>query len=412
MKRWIINSLLDLDFYKLTMGQFVWRFFPDIEVRYALRVRSRNIRLREVIDESELRAELDHVRTLTFTKEEIDWLATLEIGGKKIFSPEYLASLTSVRLPRYRLEREIGGAYRLEFFGPWPKAIFWETIALSIVSELYYRTRLSETPRRKIKVNLEGRRRLMAKIEALKARPDISFADFGTRRRFSGAWQEFVIDELRKHLPKQFLGTSNVLASMKRGMTPIGTYAHELPMVLAGIQDGNPEAMRKSQIEVLNLWWELYGFHLSVALPDTYGSDFFLHTLPKVHAENWKGMRQDSGDPIAFGEKLISFYESVGIDPKRKLLLPSDGLTVGEMTRIADHFAGRIMYRFGWGTDLMNDLGFELPISMVVKPIEADGHDLVKFSDNLAKVSGKPSAAMRYAEVFGYNETYEEACVY
>jgi nicotinate phosphoribosyltransferase len=246
---------------------------------------------------------------------------------------------------------------------------------------------------------------LLKKIKALTAfylaRNELTFCDFGTRRRFSREWQDYVVGVLVEDMPKgQFLGTSNTYLAQKYNLLPMGTSAHEMFMVMAGIMHDSDHEIRASHNQVLREWWTRYGMGLSIALTDTYGTDFFFRDMSEEQARNWKGLRQDSGDPIAFGHSALAFYKNRKIDPKEKILIFSDGLEVPRMMHIAEHFFGKIKTSFGWGTNLTNDLGM-LPLSLVIKVVEANGNGTVKISDNPAKATGKPEDIERFKRIFG-----------
>ncbi len=403
-KKWIINSLLDIDYYKLSMAQLAFLRFKDVQSVFAFKNRTKSVRITERVDEKELRAEMDHVRKIKgITDEEADYLKSC-----KIFGRDFIDFLKNLALPEYSIEKD-GGDFIIRFKGNWPETTLWETICLSILSELYNRSLLSGMTRReKESVFEEGARRLSEKIEILKRHPEAIIIEFGTRRRFSGDWQERVLGGLVEEIPDQLLGTSNTLLAMKYNLPPIGTFAHEMDMMYSGIFH---EDIKGSHNKVLRHWWDQYGFDLSIALTDTYGSDFFFKDMTKEQAEKWKGLRHDSGDPIEFGEKAIKFYKEHGIDPKEKLLVFSDGLDVDKIIAIAEHFKGRIKFVFGWGTNLTNDLGFK-SLSLVVKVIEANGHGTVKLSDNLAKAIGKPEDIKKFKKIFEHTVTLDETCVY
>lgn len=400
---WIITSLLDTDFYKFTMGQVVFRHFRNVPVKYAFENRTESIPLARLVAESELRRQLDHFRELRFHPSEIHYLRGTNEYGAQLFSEEYLAFLENLKIPAYELTRE-GDQFRLEFPGTWSEAIYWETPALAILTELTMRALLrrdySEFERDTIFAR--GKLKLLEKIQLLKEHPEVTFSDFGTRRRFSREWQDYLVAALTRELPGQFIGTSNVLFAMKHGLLPVGTSGHEMYMGLSGILHGGNEEIRRSHSEVLKIWWQEYGPSFSIALTDNYGSDFFFRDMTAEQARNWKGMRQDSGDPIELGEKAIRFYERHGIDPREKLLIFSDGLDLPAILKIARHFRGRIRVSFGWGTNLTNDLGLS-PTSIVIKLVESCGHGTVKLSDNLAKVIGRPSDVERFMKIFEYN---------
>ncbi len=255
-----------------------------------------------------------------------------------------------------------------------------------------------------------GKTKLAQKIEVLKQQQSpITFADFGARRRFSREWQYYVVKVLAEELPDQLLGTSNTKIAMDYGLLPIGTSAHEMDMVMSGIMHGSEEEVRASHNQTLQDWWDQYGWGLSIALTDTYGTDFFFRDMTPEQARNWKGLRQDSGDPFEFGEKAIRFYKSHGIDPGERLVIFSDGLDVTTIINLAAHFRGRIKVSFGWGTNLTNDLGFPT-LSLVIKTVEANGYGLVKLSDNLAKAIGKPEDIERFKKIFGHTITTYKEC--
>lgn len=408
----IIESLLDADFYKFTMGQLALGRHPGVAVRYAFRNRTNHTKLVDVIDEAELRHELDHARTLRFTRTELHYLRGTNEYGDRMFHEPYLEFLAGLELPPYELDVK-DGQFVLEFPGLWPTAIYWETIALAIINELYYR-KIMESLKSRFERELvfaEGKRRLAEKIKTLRRYPELTFCDFGTRRRFSREWQDYVVGILAEEMDNQLLGTSNTLLAMKHGLLPMGTSAHEMFMVMSGIVPRTDETIRDSHHQTLKEWWEQYGWGLSIALTDTFGTDFCLRDMTSEQARKWKGLRQDSGDPIAFGEKAIAFYQRHGVNPREKLIIFSDGLDVDVIIRIAAHFRDRIKVSFGWGTNLTNDLGFGA-LSLVIKVVEAGGHGTVKLSDNLAKAIGKPEDVERFKRVFGYTGDFSEDCRY
>lgn len=407
----IIQSLLDLDFYKLTMAQVAWKYFPNAPVKYSFTNRTKQVLLADFIEEADLRIELEQIQNLKFTAEEIAYLRESEFIPKGMFSEKFLESLENLRLADFHLSRD-GGNFQIEVSGKWPEAILWETLILSAVNELYYRGLFSkEGKSRTIAWMTKGQERLNGKIRILKLRPGIKITDFGARRRFSRTWQEVVVENLAKKIPDQFLGTSNVFLAKRFGLRPIGTFAHEMYMVLSGIFHQSDKAIRASHNKVLQVWWREYGEPLSIALTDTYGTDFFFRDFKPEQARAWKGLRQDSGDPFEFGEKAIFFYEKLRINPKTKIIVFSDGLDLDRIIQLYDRFSGRIQIAFGWGTNLTNDVGAKA-LSLVVKVSESCGHGTVKFSDNLAKAMGSPKDIERFKKIFGYKENYQEECRY
>ncbi|MCK4554044.1 nicotinate phosphoribosyltransferase [Candidatus Parcubacteria bacterium] len=402
----IINSLLDLDYYKLTMAQVAFFFFRYIPVVFGFKNRTARVKIAKFVKIKDLILEFEHVRALRVTKQEIAYLESL-----KIFKRKFLDFLNKFKLPEYKI-LENNGQFIIEFSGNWAEVTFWETICLSIVNELYYKELLKKmSAKAKRDLFNEGKKRLEEKIKILKANPEIIFTEFGTRRRFSFLWQYYVVKKLAKELPGQFMGTSNVYLAMKLNLKPIGTFAHEMYMILSGIFRNEADGIKKSHNKVLEYWWGMYGKPLSIALTDTYGTDFFFKDMTREQAKKWQGLRHDSGDPIEFGEKAIQFYEKHGIDPLAKILIFSDGLNINTILKIEKHFRGRIKVAFGWGTNLTNDLGLKA-LSMVVKAIKANGYGTVKLSDNLAKAMGSKEDIALFKQIFKHITSLYEECVY
>jgi len=416
----IVHSRLEPDFYKFTMGQLIWRKYREVDVSFTFHNRTAKARIGEVIDVGELREQLAHARSLMFTNSELHYLRGTNEYQQRMFGQDYLEYLRQLRLPEFHVARN-GPQLELEFSGSWADVTYWETIALSIVNETYYRTllrRLSTFERHAVLAM--GIRRLRDKILTLRGRPDIAFSDFGTRRRFSGPWQHYVDATLMAELnggsaSGPFLGTSNTYAAMTTGLVPMGTAAHELPMVLAGVLDqgdDDPAWLRAAQRQVIDDWWDQYGWGLSIFLPDTYGTDFFLNVVGPDDLRQWKGFRWDSGDMPAFIDRIIRAYREAGIEPRDKMVVASDALDLPVILEAEEAFGNRIRMSYGWGTGLTNDLLDHVmidgrwfgPMSLVIKPTRANGRGLVKLSDNPAKAVGIPDDVARYKRAAEYAE--------
>ena len=414
----IIRSRLEPDFYKFSMGQLIWRKYRDVETTFSFRNRTAKARLGAVIDIGELREQLDHARSLMFADRELEYLRGTNEYQERMFAEDYLDFLRTLRLPDYDAGIR-GDQLHLEFSGPWAEVTYWETMALSIVNETYYRTLLRDLPASaRDAIVAEGVRRLRQKIDTLRNHPDVHFSDFGTRRRFAGAWQHYIVETLTAELnggsPRgQFLGTSNTYAAMLAGVTPMGTAAHELPMIIAGLLDdggSGPEWLQRAQRQVIDDWWEQYGWGLSIFLPDTFGTDFFFRVVTAEDLAKWKGVRWDSGDLPEFGERVIGAYRDAGIDAREKILVASDALDLPVILDAQARFGDRLRMSYGWGTGLTNDLLDNVmidgrwfgPMSLVVKPTRANGRGLVKLSDNPAKAVGAPADVERYKRAAGY----------
>ena len=411
----VMQSLLDVDLYKLTMLQFIYHRYPQIPVTFAFKNRTASLRLADWIEPEALRDELDHARSLRFASEELDYVAGITVDDIRLFpNRDFLDYLSQFRLPSYDLNAVDGQLY-LQFHGPWVDVSLWETIALAIVNELYFRAKLAQGgPNAPQEAHRVGMGRLEDKIQGITNRPNIKFSEFGTRRRFSGDWQAQVVRRLAEAVPDQLLGTSNVALARETGLQPSGTMGHELYMVLAAhahATEGTPEAIAASHSRVIDAWWDEYGAPLSIVLTDTFGTDFAVRDLTADHAAQWKGQRQDSGSPFDFVDKVIRFYEGHGIDPKTRLAVFSDGLTLETIVEIVCYIDGRMQSAFGWGTNLTNDVGYK-PLSLVVKAVDASGKPTVKLSDNLAKANGPGDVIDLYKSIFGYAGTLNERCVY
>jgi nicotinate phosphoribosyltransferase len=403
----IIRSLLDTDFYKLLMLQMIWKLYPDVTTTFSLINRTTSVRLADEIDIEELRAQLDHARTVTLKKKEMIWLAGNSFYGRKqIFEPEFLEWLSRFRLPDYELSVK-DGQYELNFHGKWMETTLWEIPALAILNELRSRAAMKSLEPFALDVlYARAKAKMWAKVERLKALPDIRISDFGTRRRHSFLWQRWCVAALKEGIGESFSGTSNVLLAMDNDLEALGTNAHELPMVAAALA-GSDEEMRQAPYKVLADWQKLYFGNLLIVLPDTFGTASFLSHAPDWVAD-WTGFRPDSAPPVEGGEKIISWWISKGKDPRDKLLIFSDGLDVEAIEETYAHFQGRVRMSFGWGTNLTND--FEdcavlendalTAISLVCKVTEANGRPAVKLSDNLNKATGDAREVKRYLDLF------------
>lgn len=427
---WIIRSLLDVDFYKFTMGYFIWWLHRGVIVKFSLINRHVRIPLAKIIDRAELCRQLDHVRTLRFTRTDLAWLRGQDYYGANLFPDEYLAFLSELRMPPYTLRRE-GDQYVLAFEGPWEVVTFWETIALAIISELFFRALMQSMSEMELEALFgKAKAKLFAKLKALAAHEGIFIADFGQRRRFSFLWQRFAIAMAREVLGVHFTGSSNAWMAFNQDLPAIGTNAHELPMVLTALAPDDEK--RLAQYDVLREWEELFPRGgLRIALPDTYGTRQFFERMPENLAERvareWRGIRLDSGDPVEEAIQYMGWLERFGVKPMRdgKIVIPSDGLDVDSMTRIDTMLGNSIAHPFGWGTKLTNDFedchprhaeeavvhGERLGLtwsevfrghSIVCKVAEANGKPAVKLSNNVNKATGPKDEVEKYLRIFGH----------
>jgi nicotinate phosphoribosyltransferase len=433
----ITRSLLDTDFYKLLMLQFIWKCFPKTRASFSLINRTADLRLADHVDVSEVREQLEQTRQRRFHKSELIWLAGNSFYGHQgIFEPDFIEWLEKdFRLSDYELSVHGDGQFSLSFHGLWTETTMWEIYALTIVSELKTRASLKRLSEFELDIlYARAKTRLWEKMARLRGVPGLSVSDFGTRRRHSYLWQEFVIKAMSDVLGPSFKGTSNTYLAYKHDLEAIGTNAHELPMAVAAQADTDEE-LKSAQYRLLELWQQTYHGELLVLLPDTFGTTQFLRDAPDWVA-NWTGQRADSKDPFVAGDEYIAFLEKRGRDPQPKLFIASDGLDVDNILGLHAYFAGtlqnsatpsdfhdandfldarrwqpvrRIRFSAGWGTLLTNDFrdcnprgdnSFD-PLSLVCKLNETDGRPAVKLSDNFQKALGSPADIERYRRVFG-----------
>lgn len=405
----IVRSLIDTDFYKLLMCQSVFRNRRDTQVTFSLINRTQSVPLAKLIDEGELREQLDHIRSLSLSRGESTWLRGNTFYGKRqMFRPDFMEWFEGLRLPAYHLER-VGDQYELTFEGNWPEVMMWEIPALAVLMELRGRAVLHDMARFELQVlYARAMTKLWEKVERLRTVPELRIADFGTRRRHSFLWQDWCVQAMLEGLGPSFVGTSNCLIAKNRDLEAIGTNAHELPMVYAALADGD-EALARAPYDVLADWHEEHDGNLRMILPDTYGTEGFLKRAPDWLA-GWTGIRIDSGDPATGAEVAIRWWQERGEDPRKKLIIFSDGLDEEKILELYAQFAGRVRISFGWGTLLTNDFrgltpGDRLaPFSLVCKAISADGRPTVKLSDNPNKAMGPAEEIERYKRVFGVGQ--------
>jgi nicotinate phosphoribosyltransferase len=432
----ITRSLLDTDFYKLLMLQFIWKHFPNTKASFSLSNRSTNVRLADIIDPNEIREQLNQTRKLRFHKSELIWLAGNTFFGRRgIFEPAFLQWLErDFRLSDYELSIQ-DGQFSLLFRGNWTETTMWEIYALSTISELKTRASLKRLSEFDLDIlYARAKTKLWEKMARLRGVPGLSVSDFGTRRRHSFLWQEFVVKAMSDVLGSEFKGTSNTHLAYKHDLEAIGTNAHELPMALAAMAKDDVE-LKTAQYRLLELWQKTYQSELLILLPDTFGTTQFLQNAPEW-VSSWTGQRADSKDPFVAGDEYINWLEERGQDPRQKLFIASDGLEFDKILGLHAHFSGtirngaspsdfrqasdfldekkwiperRIRLSNGWGTLLTNDFrncnpqgdgGFD-PVSLVCKLNDADGRPAVKLSDNFLKALGPASEIERYRRVFG-----------
>ena len=432
----ITRSLLDTDFYKLLMLQFIWKHFPRTRATFTLLNRTAEVRLGDVVNVDQLREQLDATRRLRFHKSELIWLAgNTFYGSRGIFEPAFLSWLEQdFRLSDYKLAVE-DGQISLQFEGLWTETTMWEIYALSAIDELKTRASIKHLTELELDIlYARAKTRLWEKMERLRGVPDLNISDFGTRRRHSFLWHEYVVKAMSDTLGANFAGSSNTFMAYTHDLEAIGTNAHELPMAMAALADTDEE-VKSAQYRMLELWQQTYQGELLIMLPDTFGTTQFLNDAPGWVA-NWTGQRIDSKDPYVAGDEYIEWLQQRGRDPGKKRLIASDALDVDSILGLHAYFGGtlkngarpeeferasdflderrwvpecRIRFSAGWGTFLTNDFrncnprgddSFN-PISLVCKLSDVDGRPAVKLSDNYSKAMGPSAEVERYRRIFG-----------
>jgi len=384
--RVIITSLLDTDLYKFTMWQAMLHRHPQTVAEYEFVCRnSPQYPLAELVDE--VNAALDALCELRFMDDELAYLSSL-----RYIKSDFVDFLRLFHFQRRFIRAWADGdKLHIRASGPQVHVTAFEIPVLATVNELYFR-RFDNAQARQT-----GRDRLRAKVETLRRMQSITrtfaldISDFGTRRRFSADWQREVVICMRDELPAIFKGTSNVLLAKELGLTPIGTMAHEYLQTFQGLG----VRLRDFQRAALEAWVQEYRGDLGIALTDVVGMDAFLADFDLYFAKLFDGLRQDSGDPIAWGDKAIEHYRKLRIEPSTKRLVFSDALDVAKIAEIYDHFADRCPTGFGIGTNLTNDLGID-PLNIVMKIVSANGQPVAKVSDSPGKTLAVDETFLAY----------------
>jgi nicotinate phosphoribosyltransferase len=373
----VIQSLLDTDLYKFTMWQAMLHRHPQTQAEYTFVCRNRPAYpLATLLDE--VNAELDHLCRLKFRPDELAYL-----GGLRFMRSDFIDFLRIFHFQREFISaRAAGEGIEIVAQGPQVHVMAFEIYVLAIVNELYFR-RFDQAAAWE-----EGRRRLQAKIDHLRAfertpprQHPFEFFDFGVRRRFSGLWQREVVSTFKREVPQYFKGCSNVLFARDLDLVPIGTMAHEYLQTYQtlGVR------LRDFQRAALEDWVQEYRGDLGTALTDVVGMDAFLADFDLYFAKLFDGLRHDSGDPVVWGEKALAHYEKLRIDARTKRLVFSDGLDFDKSIALYHRFADRTQLGFGIGTNLTNDMGLRT-LHIVMKLTQANRQPVAKLSDSPGKL--------------------------
>lgn len=379
----IINSILDNDTYKLAMQQAVLAYAPGTRVKYKFHNRrpegkfTHEFLLR-------LQYEIKHMSRLYLFEGEKKFL----YKHCPYLSSTYINYLSHYQYFPPEVQYDIkDGELVLEISGPWEHTILWEVPLMAMISELYFK--LCDTHWEDyedlISIRIREKRHVLTGCK---------FADFGTRRRRSHGVHRLVVNDLIKS--PGFVGTSNMLLAYINNVKPIGTMAHEWIMGVSAL-----EGLRHANRHALRIWSEIYKGSLGIALTDTFGTDAFLADFDLYFAKLFDGVRHDSGDPIEFGEKIITHYKHLNIDPASKTIVFSDSLTPEQALLIDNHFKSRINVSFGIGTNFTNDFPGSPALNMVIKMDRCNNVPVVKLSDDEGKQVGDANALQVANWTFG-----------
>jgi len=387
----IIESLLETDLYKFSMGQAIYHQFPDYKTTWTFKCRNTDVKFTaEMIEE--IKEQIKAYCELRFTEEELAYLDTIEW-----FKGSYIdfLRLWHPRYEDFEITTDADCGLTIDTRGTWLNTSMYEIPTLAIVNEVYFRMAYDYNH-----LIESFKERLDAKYNALRDGKYYLgvFSEFGLRRRLSAEAQELAVQKfatLNKDLKcaTTFVGTSNVFLAKKFGVKPVGTMAHEWIMCVGqGNHKHNPAY---SNWYALDAWVKEYGVLNGTALTDAITTDCFLKDFQLTYSTLFSGVRHDSGDPIEWGEKMIAHYERLGLDPKTKTLLFSDSLDFERADKIWRHFQGRAKVAFGIGTYLANDTDVE-PLNIVMKTTACNGQDVAKISDVEGKGMCKNPAYVHY----------------
>lgn len=365
----IINSLLDTDLYKFNMCQVMFHKHTDLCGKYYFKCRNKGVKFTtEMV--KEINKQIDHLCTLTFNKDELDYLRSIRFIKKDFV--EFLRLWRPIK-DYIHLFLTSEGQLNLVVDGPLFSCMQFEIYLLEIINEVYFRFKYDYD-----KLVEEAKTKLQEKISKFKDHTyNFKFAEFGCRRRLSREWEDYVVSTMAKEIPNNIVGTSNVYLAMKYNLTPIGTYAHEFVQMYQGI-DSIPLAYTNHY--AMQDWYDEYKGDNGTALTDTLTTDLFLLDFDRANCNNYTGVRHDSGDPYEWGEKIIKHYQKYGIDPKSKTLLFSDSLNFDKAQKLYNYFSDKTKVSFGIGTFISNDTEEE-PLNIVIKLQYVNDKPVAKLSD-------------------------------
>jgi nicotinate phosphoribosyltransferase len=405
-------GFLDNDFYKFLMSQFAWKYFRDIRVQYKFKNRSKHPLL---LHKRDLQKRLNEILDIKLTKEETRYLSSIKLqDGKPTFTNFFLQKLREQTLREGDVDfliTENEKDVNITVEGPWWLSMFCEIPFLATISEMHTTSIVDNlSPWMRRKLDKGNYRNLEDFVNCINGNRSLRFNDFGTRRRYSFAWQTKVLEYCKDKLedPYKLAGTSNVHLSKVLGLKPIGTFAHELPMVLAGNQALESKDPTEAYLNLMYYWVQLYKGNYNILLTDTFTTNWLFDMYGKQVIQ-WKGVRHDSGDPYKFGEKYIDLCHKYNVNPIDKIIVFSDGLSASDMEILLEYFRGRVWCAFGIGTNFTNNTEIRTPniVMKAHKVIKTDRNSdkikstwVAKLSDNPEKASGNKKVIEMFKKKF------------
>lgn len=387
-----IESLLETDLYKFSMGQAIYHQFSDYKTTWSFKCRNEDVVFTPEMVE-EIKDQIQAYCSLRFTEDELAYLENIKwIKGSYV---DFLR-LWEPRYEDFTITTEGDKGLTIETKGTWLNTSMYEIPTLAIVNEVYFRMAYDYNM-----LHESFKERLEAKIQTLISGENRigNFSEFGVRRRLSSEAQDLAVrrlaEENSKFVDSNCVGTSNVYLAKKYNLIPVGTMAHEWIMCVGqGNHKHNPAY---SNWFALDAWVKEYGVLNGTALTDTITTDCFLRDFQLTYATLFSGVRHDSGCPYEWGDKMIAHYKSLGIDPTTKTLLFSDSLNFEKATKIKDYFAGKVKVAFGIGTYISNDTCVD-SLNIVMKTTLCNGMDVAKISDVKGKGMCKNEAYVDYLQ--------------